>query len=98
MTLVRDGWIDGRPYAVVPQRGEPEKYVCLDCEGELPPDADVFEGHHCANFENTELTTVDATEAAIELARERGVTLSELEGTGTDGRILKSDVQEQTEA
>lgn len=36
---------------------------------------------------------VDATEAAIELAEELGVDLSEVEGSGTDGRIMKPDVE-----
>ncbi len=36
---------------------------------------------------------VDATEAAIELAEELGVDLSEIEGSGTEGRITKPDVE-----
>jgi pyruvate/2-oxoglutarate dehydrogenase complex dihydrolipoamide acyltransferase (E2) component len=36
---------------------------------------------------------VDATESAVALAEENGVDLSEVEGTGTDGRITKADVQ-----
>jgi hypothetical protein len=35
----------------------------------------------------------DATEAAIELAEELSVDLSEVEGSGTDGRITKPDVE-----
>ena len=33
------------------------------------------------------------TESAAKLAEEAGVSLEEVEGTGTDGRILKSDVE-----
>ena len=35
----------------------------------------------------------DATDAAIELAKENEVDLSTIEGTGSGGRILKSDVE-----
>lgn len=37
---------------------------------------------------------VDATPAAEELAQEEDVDLSDVEGTGKGGRILKSDVQD----
>jgi pyruvate/2-oxoglutarate dehydrogenase complex dihydrolipoamide acyltransferase (E2) component len=36
---------------------------------------------------------VNATDAAVELAHERGIDLAEIEGSGADGRILKSDVE-----
>jgi pyruvate/2-oxoglutarate dehydrogenase complex dihydrolipoamide acyltransferase (E2) component len=41
---------------------------------------------------------VDATDAARREARERGVDLTKVEGTGTDGRIIVSDVVEAAEA
>jgi pyruvate/2-oxoglutarate dehydrogenase complex dihydrolipoamide acyltransferase (E2) component len=40
--------------------------------------------------ENTE---VDATEAARELAPERGIDLSKIQGTGAEGRVTKADVE-----
>lgn len=36
---------------------------------------------------------IDATDAARELAGEHGIELAKIEGTGEDGRVLKSDVQ-----
>lgn len=38
-------------------------------------------------------TAIDATPTAKELAEEAGIDLASVEGTGKDGRILKSDVQ-----
>lgn len=39
----------------------------------------------------------DATKGAIALAHERGVDLTEVEGTGADGRITKADVERYLE-
>src|SRR5215208_5779856 len=41
---------------------------------------------------------VEATDAARREARERGVDLTQIEGTGSDGRIIVSDVVEVAEA
>ena len=41
---------------------------------------------------------VDATDAARREARERGVDLTEIEGTGTDGRITVDDVRTYAES
>jgi pyruvate/2-oxoglutarate dehydrogenase complex dihydrolipoamide acyltransferase (E2) component len=41
---------------------------------------------------------VDATDAARREAKERGVDLTKVEGTGSDGRIIVSDVVEAAEA
>jgi len=40
------------------------------------------------------MPTINATPTALELATEQGVDLAKVEGTGVDGRILKSDVLE----
>lgn len=43
--------------------------------------------------EDTMAAAPDATPAAAELAADEGIDLTALEGTGKDGRILKSDVE-----
>lgn len=43
--------------------------------------------------EEKEESTIDATDTAVELAEEHDIDLSEVKGSGTDGRILKSDVE-----
>lgn len=40
---------------------------------------------------------VEATEAAAALADEKGVDLTEIEGTGAHGRITKADVEKVAE-
>ena len=39
------------------------------------------------------IPAVSATDAALKLARERGLDLAAITGTGTDGRIIKADVE-----
>lgn len=39
------------------------------------------------------MSDINATEAAVELAKAEGVDLSAVVGTGAEGRILKSDVE-----
>lgn len=48
--------------------------------------------------EPTEAAEIDVTPAAATLAEEEGIDLTTLEGTGKDGRILKSDVQDAIKA
>lgn len=93
MTLVRDGWIDGRGYYVArdPDTGEALKYICEDCGAELAADPDIFDDHLCENFRDG--PTFAVTDAAADLAQEKEIDLSDVEGTGTDGRILKSDIE-----
>lgn len=101
MALERDGWVEGRPYTAIrePDRGRVLKYVCLDCGGETPPDVAAFEGHNCENYRERGLQVdtsgyeeIDATDAALDRAVEVGVDITDIEGTGTDGRVVKSDV------
>lgn len=48
--------------------------------------------------EAEERLTVEATDAARELAAEHGVSLADVSGSGTDGRVLKADVERHIEA
>ena len=41
--------------------------------------------------------TINATDAALDLAREYGVDVTQIVGTGADGRVLKSDVRKIVE-
>jgi pyruvate/2-oxoglutarate dehydrogenase complex dihydrolipoamide acyltransferase (E2) component len=53
--------------------------------------------HAAGDFTKEELETanaeVDATDGAYELAMEEGVNLNDVEGTGEEGRVTKSDVE-----
>ena len=105
-TIARDGWIHGpdgkKAYGVRP---DGEAYVCLQprCGAEFP-DIESLEQHTCANYrEGPELTVheapeewadLDITPAAAERAIELDVDPSEVEGTGEEGRILKSDIED----
>lgn len=44
-----------------------------------------------------EAGAVDATPAAEELASKEGVDLTQVEGTGAEGRVTKSDVEDSTQ-
>lgn len=96
--LERSGWLDGRAFAAVPPRGEPDKFICLECRGETPADRDQFMAHDCDQLRQVdEAPDVDATEAAVAAADEYGVDLTEIEGTGKNGRVIEPDVQDAIE-
>lgn len=69
------------------EEGEPEEGPQEAAEGEEAEEAaeDPWEG-------------VDATDAAVALAREANLTPAQVTGTGEDGRILKGDVEDAIEA
>lgn len=71
-----------------------------DVESEQPRmTQDEFEAQKEAleHPEDAEEPEVDATPAAAELAEEKGVDLTEVEGTGKDGRVTKPDVEKAAE-
>lgn len=43
------------------------------------------------------MSDIDATNAAIKLAKAKGIDLKTVQGTGEDGRILKGDVEKEIE-
>lgn len=61
------------------------------------PDPDGALAEFVPEVVETEDDEPEATEAARELAREHDIDLSEVEGTGAEGRILKADVEAQVE-
>lgn len=104
MSLERAGWIGERPYARHPNTGKPIAYVCLKCGNDTLPDPDVFRAHNCENYRDHDLKLgeigdfdVDASDAALERAVDLGVDITEVEGTGQDGRVLKADVEDHAE-
>lgn len=85
----------------------------LDCEVcgrrlKVTTNRDEAQGvHYCPEhrptvIESTETppptATISATEAALKLAEEYGIDLSQVTGTGQDGRITKADVEELIDA
>ena len=50
-----------------------------------------------AASDTTETQQKDATPAATELAEEEGVTVSDIDGSGTNGKVIKSDVESYLE-
>jgi pyruvate/2-oxoglutarate dehydrogenase complex dihydrolipoamide acyltransferase (E2) component len=78
---------DGTYKAIVRQR-EGGEYLRNGDDDSEPQD----EGNPFSDVADDD---ADATDAAIELALSHGIDLSNVEGTGEGGRILKSDVQDQ---
>jgi len=74
------------------EAGEEEEEAAGE-EAVEAPAAEAEEEAAAEAEEQEEAPEVDITGAAEELAEEHGVDVTALEGTGKDGRILKSDVQ-----
>jgi translation initiation factor IF-2 len=81
-----------RPEPVASETADEEPEAAEEA-GEAPdePEAPVEEEAE------EEVVEVEVTAAARELAEEHGLELSEIEGTGKDGRVLKSDVSSAVE-
>lgn len=67
-----------------------EEDVALE---EAPDEADEGAAEEAVEEEQAEAPEIDITPAAAELAEEHDLELTSIDGTGKDGRILKSDVQ-----
>lgn len=100
---------EGEDPGAVHQAGEPPLTSVELREGE---DGPPFADQECydaldkreeplaqASEENAEVGTdaIDATDGALELAESEGVDLAGVEGTGSSGRITKSDVEKYLE-
>ena len=80
--------VDRGIYEARKAAGWPVDYVELVKEPEVP----VYTGMEPEPTIPVQ-TGIDATDAAVKLAAEHGLDLAAITGTGTDGRIIKSDVE-----
>lgn len=80
---------EGHPAAIADDYGEGYGRTLV---GGRPSRSDL-ERHLVGDHMNENNDDVDATEAALELANEKNVSLNDVVGTGADGRVTKDDVQ-----
>jgi pyruvate/2-oxoglutarate dehydrogenase complex dihydrolipoamide acyltransferase (E2) component len=84
----KDGEIDGETaYKAVVRQREGDEFLRNGESSDTTSDDNPFD-----DLEGD--SEMDATSAAVDLALEHGINLDDVEGTGSDGCILKSDVQE----
>lgn len=87
---------DGHPLDMVPE-DHPAAIsgdYAGDVLGKMPSDAvSDIQRHAAGDFSVESNEEVDATDAARELANENSVNLADVEGTGSDGRVTKDDVE-----
>lgn len=84
------GEIEEAPEGVV---AKPE-FLCKDCNVALKSRAE-FDKHIETHISETKV--IQATPAVRKLAKDAGVDLASIEGTGTDGRITEDDVKKASE-
>ncbi|MDX1577361.1 MAG: 50S ribosomal protein L21 [Gemmatimonadota bacterium] len=89
------------PAAEEPEAGEPAAEAA-PVEVEAPEEAEATAAEaseeEAGEAPEPEAAEIDITGAARELAEEHGLDLTGIEGTGKDGRILKSDVEKAIKA
>lgn len=87
---------DGHPLDMVPE-DHPSSIspdYAQDVIGKLPSEAATdIQRHAAGDFSVEDNAEVDATDAARELANENSLSLSEVDGTGQDGRVTVDDVK-----
>jgi pyruvate/2-oxoglutarate dehydrogenase complex dihydrolipoamide acyltransferase (E2) component len=92
---------DGHPLDMVPE-DHPAAIsgdYAQDVIGRLPSEAaSDLQRHAAGDFSVERNDEVDATDAARELANENSVDLSQVEGTGQDGRVTVDDVKAHLDA
>lgn len=76
-----------------PKKTETPKAEAKVAKAEPPEEPEAVEVVDAAKAAAGKSAEPDATPAAAELASDEGIDLTTLEGTGKDGRILKSDVE-----
>ena len=84
--------------AETPKKAEAKKAAKPKAEAKVataepPEEPEAVEVVDAAKAAGDTAAAPDATPAAAELAADEGIDLTTLEGTGKDGRILKSDVE-----
>ena len=88
----KDGEIEGETvYKAVVREREDGEFLRSNGEDSDDESATMSEDNP---FDDLEPDTPNATSAAVDLAAEHGVDLGSIDGTGKDGKILKSDVEE----
>ncbi len=107
----RQGFTEIRVVGIEIPKGKPKRSTAKPAQAEKAPAAPAekapAEKAPAARAEKAPATPaqksvpaddVEITDAARELAEEHGLDLSEIEGTGKEGRILKSDVDKAIKA
>ena len=79
-----DEFLESHPEHTGVRRGTAYSYV-------------LFEDSEALEMARLEREGVSVTDSAFELARENGINLRTVEGTGADGKIVKADVQAELE-
>lgn len=72
---------------------KPKKAASKKAQPEAEPKKAAAKQAEEPEVDATDAAAIDATPTARDLADEQGIDLATLEGTGKDGRILKSDVE-----